>query len=85
MDVSAEAKGYSDQGELLHQVAFNMAPKTKRVATVTNLFAGQTLSEQLSYIVVKADKKAINGFELFGSLENGTLGATMAGLSAQTK
>ena len=83
--VTAQVKGFSNKGVLLHQTEITLASKTKKVETATNLFPGQTLSPDLSYITVETATKALNGFELFGSLKNGSLGENMAGLSAQTE
>jgi len=83
--VHISIKGYSNAGTVLVEKEMDLQSKTKLVATLQNLFTGIQLPSNLGYLVVEADSQAINGFALFGSLDAGGLGETMAGLSAQTE
>jgi hypothetical protein len=84
-DTLVHFQGFSKQGEILLEAEYLLPSKTKKVATIDALFPGQAIPPNLSYVTAHSGSKAINGFELFGSLEQGTLGKTMAGLSAQTQ
>ena len=83
-NVLATIEAYSDGGVLLATSQRTVAPRTKTVALPQNLFP-EGLPPEACYLVIRGDKKTLNGFEIFGTLQpDGSLGEVMAGLSAQT-
>lgn len=76
-------RAYNDQGILRAEREVVLAPMTKLVATVAELFPGQEVPGDVTYVQISSDQKTLNGFEIFGSLnQDGSLGEQMAGLGA---
>jgi len=79
--VTVTLSAYNDEGTLLAQAETTIAANSKLVRPPALLFPDQSLPASTSYIVATANKKALNGFEIFGDFADKRLG----GLSALTK
>ncbi|CAM2064384.1 PKD domain-containing protein [Sulfidibacter corallicola] len=82
-EVAVTLRAFTADGALVAERVERLGPREKRVALPADLF-GQALPETTASIVVEAETKALNGFQLFGSLENGRAGGRLAGILAQT-
>lgn len=80
-----DVRGYNDAGVVLLQTDVQLGAREKWVRTVENLFPGRDIPASLGYLEVQAETNCLNGFQLFGDLNQGALGNTMSGLSAQTR
>ena len=82
--VNITIEAFSDLGQLLATSTDTLQSRTKTVALPNNLFT-DGLPPEACYLIIRGDRKTLNGFEIFGTLNpGGGLGEVMAGLSAQT-
>ncbi len=75
---------YSAAGGKVGETSRALAPLSKLVALPETLFDGG-LPANAVYLEVQADRKTINGFQLFGTLDQNGLGDQFAGLPGQTQ